>query len=172
MLRHKPETLGLSLERGGWVGVDDLIAAAGAARKTLTRELLGEVVERDERKRYSFSDDGQKIRANYGHSVPVDLGLESVAPPELLFHGTAARYLNSVKRDGIEPGNRTHVHLSPDRDSAIAVGKRHGDPVVLTVRARRMHESGFKFFHSDSGIWLTGSVPAEHIEFPDLSRSS
>lgn len=106
------------------------------------------------------------IRANYGHSLPIDLGIEPVEPPELLYHGTAVRFLVSIKMKGIVPKERTHVHLSPDEESAREVGQRHGKPVVLNIQSRRMHEDGFKFYLSASGLWLTGKVPPEYVIFP------
>jgi putative RNA 2'-phosphotransferase len=166
VLRHKPARFGLSLDQHGWTSVDALLAAANRAGVSLTRELLRQVLRQSEKQRFAFSDDGLRVRATYGHSVAVDLGLEPVMPPEILFHGTAMRFIESIKEQGLRRGTRLYVHLSPDEHTAISVGRRHGSPVVLTVKALRMHEKGFKFYRSDSGTWLTNSVPAEYIIFP------
>lgn len=168
VLRHKTESFGLSLDQHGWISVDKLLAEANRAGVSLSKELLVQVVRHNDKQRFAFSDDGLRVRATYGHSVAVDLGLQPVVPPEILFHGTATRFINSIKKQGLRRGRRLHVHLSPDEHTAISVGKRHGKPVVLTVKALRMHEKGFKFYRSDSGIWLTNSVPTEHIIFPGL----
>jgi putative RNA 2'-phosphotransferase len=166
VLRHKPETIGLSLDRGGWARVDELIAAANRAGMPLDQASLQQVVEQNNKQRFAFSDDGQRIRASQGHSLPIDLGLEPLAPPQVLYHGTATRFLNSIRRQGLVPRGRTHVHLSPDEPTAVRVGKRHGKPVVLTVQAGRMHQDGFRFYLSANGVWLTEKVPAEYLVFP------
>jgi putative RNA 2'-phosphotransferase len=166
VLRHKPEKIGLELDREGWVPVDELIAAMNRAGVSLDETLLERIVREDEKERYAFSEDGSRIRTNYGHSVPVELGMEPTTPPELLYHGTATRFLASIEAEGLKPGNRLHVHLSPDRRTAVTVGRRHGKPVVLEIETLRMHEDGFRFFLSGSGIWLTSEVPPQYIRFP------
>ncbi|MFQ5796239.1 MAG: RNA 2'-phosphotransferase [Candidatus Bipolaricaulia bacterium] len=163
VLRHRPETIGLSLDQGGWARVDKLLIKANRAGKSLNEALLRQVVERNDKQRFSLSEDGLKIRANYGHSIPVDLGLEPLMPPEFLFHGTAARVLESIKRQGLLPRKRNHVHLSPDERTAVQVGKRHGKPIVLTIQAGRMYKHGFEFYRSGNGVWLTEQVPARYI---------
>lgn len=168
VLRHKPETIGLSLDRGGWARVDELIAAANRAGVSLDRALLREVVEGNDKQRFAFSDDGLRIRASQGHSIAVDLGLEPRVPPEFLYHGTATRFLKSIKRRGLVPRSRNHVHLSPDERTAVGVGKRHGKPVVLIIQAGRMHTDGFEFYLAANGVWLTEKVPAEYIMFPEI----
>ena len=172
VLRHKPETIELSLDKHGWARVDELLAKSVKADLPMDKVLLRQVVEGSDKKRFSFSEDGLKIKANYGHSIPIDLGLEPIEPPEFLFHGTAVRFLVSIKMKGIVPRERTHVHLSPSEDSAMEVGRRHGRPVVLTIQARRMHENGFKFYPSVSGIWLIEEIPPEYIVFPTESKSN
>ncbi len=167
VLRHKPETIGLSLDQGGWARVDELIVASNRSGVSLDEGLLREVVEQNDKQRFAFSDDGLRIRASQGHSIPVELGLEPLVPPEFLYHGTATRFLESIKKRGLVPGNRLHVHLSPDEPTAVRVGQRHGKPVVLTVRAGHMHANGFTFYLSANGVWLTERVPAEYIEFPN-----
>jgi putative RNA 2'-phosphotransferase len=108
--------------------------------------------------------DGQCIRANQGHSLPVDLGLSAIEPPEWLYHGTADRFIDPIRRDGLLPRRRTHVHLSPDEKTAEAVGRRHGRPVILKVLAGRMHRDGYDFFLSANGVWLTAGVPPEYLQ--------
>jgi putative RNA 2'-phosphotransferase len=165
LLRHAPETVGLKLGEGGWVAIDDLVSKGGAG---LTQEIVLTIVEKDEKRRYALSDDRLKIRATYGHSLDVDLGLRSQEPPERLFHGTAAHVLSSIKQDGITRKRRRYVHLSADRPTAAKVGSRHGRPVVITVEAGRMYRAGMKFYHSESGIWLTDWVPPAYLDFDSL----
>lgn len=166
VLRHNPASIGLSLDPAGWAQVDELLQAAQKAGKSLTRELLRQVVEQNDKQRFSLSADGQKIRANQGHSIQVDLGLEPLTPPEILFHGTATRFLTSIGRRGLLPGGRLQVHLSPDEQTAVRVGQRHGRPVVLPIQAGRMAARGYKFYRSANGVWLTDNVPVEFIIFP------
>ena len=166
VLRHKPQTIGLRLDAKGWAEVDELLERSRRAGVPLTAPLLKKIVEENDKQRFSFSDDGLRIRANQGHSLPVDLELEPRTPPERLFHGTATRFLDSIREKGLVAGNRIHVHLSPDEPTAIKVGRRHGDPVVLEILAGRMCGHGFEFFLSLNGIWLTERVPREHIVFP------
>jgi putative RNA 2'-phosphotransferase len=167
VLRHKPETIGLSLDQGGWARVDELIVASNRSGVPLDEGLLQEVVEQNDKQRFAFSDDGLRIRASQGHSIPVELGLEPLVPPEFLYHGTATRFLQSIRRQGLAPGRRNQVHLSPDERTAVRVGQRHGNPVVLTVQAGRMYANGFTFYLSANGVWLTERVPAEYIKFPN-----
>lgn len=166
VLRHDPGSVGLRLDEAGWVDVDDLLAFAARAGVALDRETLDRVVAENDKKRFAFSDDGRRIRASQGHSVAVELGLQPVAPPEDLFHGTADRNLDSIRAQGLVPGRRTHVHLSADEETAVNVGRRHGRPVVLRVAAGEMHRAGHPFYRSDNGVWLTAAVPPEHLEFP------
>lgn len=166
VLRHKPEAIGLELSEHGWVELDQLIRAAREAGTHLDRELIKEVVERNDKRRFSLSEDGERIRANQGHSIEVDLELEPVVPPTTLYHGTATRYLASIRAEGLLPRGRNHVHLSPDETTATAVGRRHGKPVVLKVRARQMHEQGHTFYLSQNGVWLTERVPVAFLELP------
>ncbi|HST58489.1 MAG TPA: RNA 2'-phosphotransferase [Longimicrobium sp.] len=166
VLRHAPESVGLRLDEAGWVEVDALLAAAGRADIALDRATLGRVVAENDKQRFALSPDGHRIRASQGHSVPVQLGLEPQAPPEVLYHGTADVNVASIHRGGLRPGKRTHVHLSTDEATAVAVGRRHGRPTVLRVLAGRMHTAGHAFYRSDNGVWLTDAVPSEHIEFP------
>jgi putative RNA 2'-phosphotransferase len=168
VLRHAPESVGLRLDEAGWVDVDDLLAAAKGAAVALDRPTLERVVADNDKQRFALSPDGLRIRASQGHSVTVELGLAPVKPPEVLFHGTADRNLDSIRAQGLVPGRRTHVHLSADEATAISVGRRHGRPVVLRVRAGEMHRSGHPFYRSDNGVWLTAAVPPAHIDFPSI----
>jgi putative RNA 2'-phosphotransferase len=165
VLRHDPAKIGLTLDAAGWAEVDELIAAAARGGVDLDRETLARVVAENDKQRFALSPDGRRIRANQGHSVDVDLGLEPRTPPALLFHGTASRFVDSIRASGLNAASRTHVHLSADAETARAVGQRHGSPVVLTVAAGRMHCDGRLFFRSANGVWLTDAVPAEYIDF-------
>ncbi len=145
VLRHKPEAIGITLDDQGWIGVDELLVAAARHGKAITRELLDKVVATNDKQRFSFSPDGQSIRANQGHSVEVDLALEPVEPPELLYHGTVERFIASIREQGLIRGQRQHVHLSGDRETAARVGQRRGKPVILIVESGRMHHLATNF---------------------------
>lgn len=166
VLRHAPESVGLTLDEAGWVDVDALLEAARGAGVALDRPTLDRIVGENDKQRFALSPDGQRIRASQGHSVPVELGLEPRTPPEVLFHGTADRNLDSIRAEGLRPGRRTHVHLSADEATAAAVGRRHGRPVVLRVLAGQLHAAGHAFYQSDNGVWLTDAVPPAQIQFP------
>ena len=166
VLRHAPERIGLVLDEQGWASVEELIRLATLHGRPLSRPLLERVVAGNDKRRFAFDADGERIRANQGHSVAVDLGLPVVSPPELLYHGTASRFLASIRKSGLHPANRRHVHLSADDVTATAVGRRHGEPVVLVVRAGAMEAAGHEFFLSANGVWLTDRVPVAFIRFP------
>lgn len=165
VLRHKPEEIGLTLDGNGWASVEELVSLANQHGRRLTRPLLEQVVAENDKKRFAFSEDGQRIRASQGHSVEVDLALPPVEPPEVLYHGTASRFVDSIKAAGLHSANRQHVHLSLDVTTAMKVGQRHGQPVVLVVRAGEMAAAGHTFFLSANGVWLTERVPVEFITF-------
>jgi putative RNA 2'-phosphotransferase len=170
VLRHSPETIGIKLDAAGWVSVDELLAAAAAYGSPIDLDDLEEVVETNDKKRFSFSADGMLIRANQGHSVSVDLGYQPSVPPEVLYHGTTGRFLESIKREGLVKGKRHHVHLSQDIVTASKVGARRGKPVVLKIDAALMHSNGIEFFVSENSVWLTDHVPPEYLsELADLS---
>lgn len=159
LLRHAPQDAGLVLQTGGWVPVAELLAALGVSLTQLER-----VVAESDKQRFSLS--GGRIRANQGHSVPVELELAAQLPPEILYHGTVESVLDSIRRTGLTRQQRHHVHLSPDADTARRVGERRGPPIVLVVRAAHMAQAGHVFYRSENGVWLTDSVPPEFIQFP------
>ena len=165
-LRHRPERLGLRLGTGGWVGVDDLLEACRRHRFPISREELLEVVERNDKRRFALDPSGTRIRAQQGHSVPVDLGLEPLAPPPVLYHGTNEGVLPAILREGLSPMGRHHVHLSPDPGTARKVGARRGHPVVLEVDAGSMHRDGWEFYRSGNGVWLVEVIPPRYLRRP------
>lgn len=163
ILRHKPETIGISLDEHGWANVKDLIEGVNKTHK-LDMEMLEEIVETDDKQRYSFNEDKTKIRANQGHSIDVDVELEEAIPPQYLYHGTATKYMDSILNTGLVPKSRLYVHLSADRETATNVGERHGKPIVFSIRSKCMHLQGYKFYKSQNGVWLTKNVPVEFME--------
>lgn len=163
VLRHKPEVIGITLDEHGWADVDALLRGL-SARFPLTREQLEEIVRSDSKNRYAFNEDHSRIRANQGHSVAVDVELEELPPPEVLFHGTGEKYMKSILEQGLLPRTRLYVHLSDDAETARTVGARHGKPVVLVVRSGQMHRDGYRFYRSVNGVWLTEHVPPEYLE--------
>lgn len=162
-LRHQPEAIGLTLEPGGWVAVDALLAAARRHGVELTRADLDEIVARNDKRRFSFDETAQRIRANQGHSIAVDLQLAPATPPDALYHGTSKATLGPILREGLRKMRRQHVHLSRDIATALKVGSRHGAPVVLLVDAATMARDGAEFYLSDNGVWLTESVPPHYL---------
>lgn len=164
VLRHKPDVVGIKLDRNGWADVDELLRRCSAVGRSMTRQDLDYIVETNNKKRFSYSEDGKRIRANQGHSVDIQLGLESREPPCYLWHGTATRFLDSIFRDGLQKRQRQHVHLSADRETASKVGQRHGKLALLRIPALKMHQDGHEFFLSDNGVWLTCSVPPQYLE--------
>ena len=166
VLRHEPEAAGVTLDEAGWVDVDALITGCRANGVGVSRVELDEIVATSDKQRFALSPDGTRIRANQGHSLPVELGYEPAEPPEVLFHGTGERTLPAIRVGGLLKMSRHHVHLSREKDTAQKVGQRHGRPVVLTVRTGEMHRDGHAFFVSANGVWLTESVPVKYISFP------
>lgn len=166
VLRHNPRHAKVEPDRAGWVSIEELIAGLNDRGTNITRDQIETVVADSDKQRFSISQDGLKIRCNQGHSFPVELGYEPKVPPEILFHGTATRFLDSIKGSGLKRGQRHHVHLSADEATAKTVGVRHGKLALLQVRAGEMHGRGFNFFLSDNGVWLTERVPPEFIVFP------
>ena len=167
VLRHKPETIGLTLDKHGWIEVEALLQAAQQHRQPISREKLDEVVFTNDKQRFSFSPDGLKVRANQGHSVVVDVELQPVSPPQFLFHGTVARFLEAIQASGLSKMQRQHVHLSATTGTALRVGAPRGQPILLQVAAGKMHEDGYVFFRSKNGVWLTDNVPWHCIDLLD-----
>lgn len=170
VLRHKPEVIGITLDEHGWANVADLIAGVNRIRP-LTMELLEEIVRTDDKQRFSFNGDKTRIRANQGHSIPVDVELEELEPPEYLWHGTGEKYRESIEQNGLIAKTRLYVHLSADREMAVKVGARHGRPIVFQVSTGQMHRDGHRFYRSVNGVWLTKYVPAVYLQLmPDQSQ--
>ncbi|NJM05946.1 RNA 2'-phosphotransferase [Candidatus Gracilibacteria bacterium] len=163
VLRHEPEKFGVQLDAHGWVAIDDVIAAANRAGLPLTRAALDTIVAENSKQRFAISADGTQIRARQGHSVAVDLQLPALQPPAVLYHGTATRFLDAIKNEGLRPGARQHVHLSLDEATARSVGQRHGKPAILLIDAAAMHRDGLHFYCSENGVWLTDVVPVRYI---------
>ncbi len=166
ILRHQPERVGLMLDRAGWAGIEELLQAVNRHGIPVTFEQLQHIVATSDKKRFAFSEDGLRIRASQGHSVEVELGYEPQTPPELLYHGTALRCLDSIREKGLQRMGRHDVHLQAETATALQVGARHGKPVLLTVRAGEMHRAGYLFYCSANGVWLVDHVPPQFIEFP------
>jgi putative RNA 2'-phosphotransferase len=169
VLRHDPQSIGIALSPAGWIGVEELLAAARKHGRRITRAELDEVVRTSDKQRFALSDDGLQIRANQGHSVVVELGYEPSPPPAILYHGTTEKFLESIRRHGLQKRSRHHVHLSPTVETARAVGGRRGKAVILAIRAREMHEAGHAFFVTPNQVWLADEVPPEFIAWEPRS---
>lgn len=163
ILRHEPSKIGITLDAQGWADVDELIAKCNKHHHRLTKDDLIEIVDTNDKKRYSFNHDRTKIRANQGHSIKIDLALDPAEPPEFLYHGTATRFVQSIREQGILKGSRQHVHLSLDVQTAVKVGSRHGKVEVLTILSGKMYRDGIVFYVSDNGVWLTDYVDVKYI---------
>ncbi|MCB9858753.1 MAG: RNA 2'-phosphotransferase [Phycisphaerales bacterium] len=167
VLRHQPDAIGISLDSAGWVGVDDLIRAAREHGTAITPAELSHVVSTNDKRRFAFSEDGLRIRAQQGHSVIVEYDYSPIEPPAVLYHGTATRVLDTILAEGLRAMSRTHVHLSSHFETAIKVGQRHGKPVVLLVDAAAMHNAAFKFFKTPNDVWLVERVPPSFLRVAD-----
>ncbi len=163
ILRHKPEVVGVSLDEHGWANVDELIRGVNKSHP-LDMGTLERIVAEDEKQRYSFNEDKTLIRANQGHSIPVDVELEEVQPPEFLYHGTGEKYVESIDKQGLIPKARLYVHLSADEETARKVGSRHGKPVIYIVKSGEMYRNHEKFYRSVNGVWLTKRVPIQYLQ--------
>lgn len=163
ILRHKPEVIGITLDKHGWADVNELIKGI-AKTKLFNMKILEEIVRTDNKQRYSFNADKTKIRANQGHSVPVDVELEQKTPPDYLWHGTGQKYVPFIDKQGLLPKSRLYVHLSSDEKTAITVGSRHGIPVIYKIHSGQMAEQGYEFYCSVNGVWLTKEVPVKYLE--------
>jgi putative RNA 2'-phosphotransferase len=163
VLRHRPQLAGLTLDSAGWVPVEELLAGCASKGVPISRDDLKEVVARNSKQRFAFDESGTLIRASQGHSVEVDLALEPAEPPDVLYHGTAERVGDVIRREGLKKMRRHHVHLSADAETARIVGARHGKPLVFRVDAGAMRAAGFTFYRSANGVWLVESVPPEYL---------
>lgn len=166
ILRHKPQVIGITLDEHGWADVDELIKGINETGEEVefSKDTLETIVKTDKKQRYSFSQDKTLIRANQGHSIPVDVELEKKEPPKVLYHGTGSRFVKSIQEQGLLPMERLYVHLSTDVETATNVGKRHGTPVIFKVNAEQMQKDSYDFFQSVNGVWLTKEVPAKYLE--------
>lgn len=166
ILRHKPEAIGITLDEHGWANVDELIKGINETGEEVkfSKDTLETIVKTDKKQRYSFSQDKTLIRANQGHSIPVDVELEKKEPPKVLYHGTGSRFVKSIQEQGLLPMERLYVHLSTDVETATNVGKRHGTPVIFQVNAEHMQKDSYDFFQSVNGVWLTKEVPTKYLE--------
>ncbi len=163
VLRHKPETIGLQLDENGWANVQQLIEKINESGTAVDAATINIVVDTNDKKRFAFNEDKTCIRASQGHSLEVELNLNTVLPPDVLYHGTTERFLESILKTGLTKQQRQHVHLSEFIETAKAVGGRHGKPVILTINAKAMAAAGFLFYLSENNVWLVDSVPVEYI---------
>ncbi|TSE04334.1 RNA 2'-phosphotransferase [Aquimarina algiphila] len=165
ILRHNPGKIKLHLDENGWADVSELLSKAKRHQPSLDMKLLKEIVETNDKKRFAFNEGETRIRANQGHSIQIDLEYKPVRPPEFLYHGTVAKFMDAIREKGLLKMSRHHVHLSEERETATNVGSRRGKPIILTVRSGEMYTNGIEFFQSDNGVWLTDTVAPEYIEF-------
>ncbi|MDK2595372.1 RNA 2'-phosphotransferase [Pseudoalteromonas obscura] len=163
ILRHKPELANVQLDAQGWVQIEELIE--NSKDFSLSYELIQSIVNSNDKQRFAISEDGKKIRANQGHSVQVELGLAPITPPDILYHGTATRFMRSIKQSGLIKGERHHVHLTESKQTAIAVGERYGNAVLLGIKANSMFQLGAKFYKTQNNVWLVDHVPADKLLF-------
>lgn len=164
VLRHKPDAANVTLDEHGWADVGELLAGINSTGRKINMDILENIVASDNKQRYGFNQDKTLIRANQGHSIPVDVELKEQEPPEFLYHGTATKFLDSIINEGLKPMSRLYVHLSKDIETALKVGKRHGNPVVLKIYSSDMYKDGYKFYLSENGVWLTKKVDVKYIE--------
>lgn len=170
ILRHKPETIGIVLDKNGWANVDELIKGVSKTHP-LTMESLEEIVKNDSKQRFCFNEDKTLIRANQGHSISVDVELEEAIPPKFLYHGTGEKYVESICKLGLIPKSRLYVHLSKDYDTALKVGSRHGKPTVFLIDCEKMVADGYVFYKSVNGVWLIKNVPTNYISKINKTKS-
>lgn len=168
LLRHRPEKIGLKLDENGWADIEELRMKSAKHKVKFTFEELEEVVNTNNKMRFIISDDQTKVRANQGHSLKdIDLEFENVEPPEFLYHGTVSKFMSNIKQQGLKKMNRQHVHLSKDRETAINVGSRRGNALILSIRSGEMYREGLEFYCSENGVWLANEVPTKYIDFKD-----
>ncbi len=163
ILRHNPKVINIQLDKNGWASVEELIKGINKAGHKIDMDILEEVVATNNKKRFIFNEDKTKIRANQGHSIDVDVELKVTKPPSSLFHGTAVKYYDTIMKQGLQKRSRNHVHLSDNEETAITVGKRHGQPIVLKIDSKTMYDMGYVFYLSENGVWLTDEVPLQFI---------
>ena len=164
VLRHKPDAAGIALDEHGWENVEELLDGINNTGRKMDMGVLEEIVRTDYKQRYSFNEDKTLIRANQGHSIPVDVELKEEGPPEFLYHGTADRFIKAIMEEGLKPMSRLYVHLSKDMETANKVGKRHGNPVILKVHSGQMSREGIQFYLSENGVWLTKKVDVKYLK--------
>lgn len=164
ILRHKPEVIGLTLDNQGYLEIDKLIEGINKSGRYINEQILTDIVNSDNKQRYSYNEDKTKIRANQGHSIPVDLGLQVHHPPEYLYHGTSEKCIERIMKEGLNKQSRSHVHLSDNIDTARDVGGRRGKPVILLINSEKMYKDGYEFYLSENGVWLTEEVPVKYIQ--------
>lgn len=169
ILRHHPETVGIEVDEHGWADTEDLINGIAKTRN-FNMQMLEEIVRTDSKQRYSFNEDKTLIRANQGHSIPVDVELEQKNPPEILWHGTAEKYVESINQIGLIRKSRLYVHLSKNYETAKTVGSRHGKPFVYQVNAKKMAADGYPFYLSVNGVWLTKEVSVRYLSIPGIPQ--
>jgi len=167
VLRHRPQVAGLVLDPNGWVSVDALIEGANKKGFNLDYEILNDIVATNDKKRFAFDESRSHIRANQGHSVEIELQLTEIMPPDILYHGTAEKYWQSISKTGLIKKRRNHVHLSSDVETAKKVGMRHGKVIVLCINAHEMYTDNYTFYLSQNKVWLTESVPVKYIKMMD-----
>ncbi|MDO5768248.1 MAG: RNA 2'-phosphotransferase [Psychrobacter sp.] len=164
ILRHKPESIGLSLNTEGWADINELVRLADKSGNAITLTDITSTVKADAKGRFSISDDGRYIRAVQGHSLKsVDLKLTEAIPPACLVHGTAQRFIDNILKEGLVPKQRQYVHLTENINTAKQTGSRYGKPVVLAIDSQKMHAAGYLFYKSENNVWLTKSVPPIYI---------
>ena len=164
ILRHRPETIGLALDENGWANVEELIEKMNSHKLSVTRDMLDTVVSTNNKQRFAFNEHKTMIRANQGHSIRVELDLKEMVPPTYLYHGTSEKAVPSIMKTGLQKRERHHVHLSQDIPTAIAVGRRHGKPIVFCIAAQQMHQDGYIFYLSENNVWLTDFVPVQYLK--------
>ncbi len=162
LLRHRPDVAGVRLDEHGWANASELLQGINKTQP-LTMEELELIVATDSKQRYSFNEDKTLIRANQGHSIPVDVEPERKAPPARLWHGTGRKYTDSIDEIGLIRKTRLYVHLSADQETALTVGARHGEPVIYEVNTAQMHTDGYIFYQAANGVWLTKCVPTVYL---------
>lgn len=166
ILRHRPDSIGLKLDKQGWCDVAELLKKLADAGTPISDDELQEIIATSDKQRFSLNCDRTRIRAAQGHSITVDLKLRVKTPPPVLYHGTVEKFLPSIRKHGLLPGSRHDVHLSADRKTAEAVGARRGQPIVLVIETYALVKAGVEFKESDNGVWLVGAIPAQNIRFP------